>query len=71
MADDAEEDLRPGPQLRASDHRPHHQPGGPALPGVRVGGRGLGAPAATRYSRSLHLFFPVKSLSMFGIRHAE
>lgn len=36
MADDPEEDLRPGAQLRAADHCSHHQPRGPALPGVRV-----------------------------------
>lgn len=38
MADDTEENLRPGTQLGAADHRPHHQPRGPALSGVCVHG---------------------------------
>ena len=36
MADDTEENLCAGAQLRAAHHRPHHQPCGPAVPGVRV-----------------------------------
>lgn len=60
VAHDAEENLRPGPQLCAADHRPHRQPRGPALPGVcRQGVWGCGSfcPFNT-VSRGLRSTFP-------------